>query len=326
MIKTKKMHKCPKCEYETKYTTNLKLHLNRKTPCDRNKKSGSQMDPNGSKIKKSGSRNNLQCECCLKIFSFKTNLTKHIRLNICKKKNKDKKEEDIEYVIEDVNENILSNSELTETVLELKFQLEEIKKINKDKKEEDIKYVIEDENENILSNGELTETVLELKFQLEKIKKIKEKPSIIIKNKTQNNIIINNSSIKDAFQQGGAHPKEMDSNVFWSGPDMVIKLIKEVLFRNKIECIDISRQVYKYIMNGKEVKDVKGFQIQEKISNQYKDQTLKIRDQEIIKYEDKPGYVPIIQQQADKHIKTATDNNYFSNKLVKNLGKTVTCN
>jgi hypothetical protein len=101
MIKTKKMHKCPKCEYETKYTTNLKLHLNRKTPCNKNKKSGSQMDPNGSKIKKSGSqmdpngsqikfnesKNNLQCECCLKIFSFKTNLTKHIRLNICKKIN-----------------------------------------------------------------------------------------------------------------------------------------------------------------------------------------------------------------------------------------------
>jgi hypothetical protein len=309
MIKAKIIHKCQKCDYETKYISHLNAHLNRKTPCDKNKKSGSQMDPNGSKkfnfgskmdpngsqIKFNESKNNLQCEYCFKIFSFKTNLTKHIRLNICKKKIKVK-----------INENENENND------NLVFVIEN-----------------EDEDENILSNSELTKTVLDLTLQLKKLKKVKEKTQpIIIKNNNnitnnnnniQNNIVINTSSIKDAFQQ-------MDSNVFWSGPDMVIKLIKEVLFRNKIECIDISRQVYKYIMNGKEVRDVKGYQIQEKISNQYKDQTLKIRDAEIIKYEDKPGYLPIIQQQADKHIKTATDNNYFSNKLVKNLGKTVNCN
>jgi hypothetical protein len=32
------IHKCPKCEYETKNIYHLKAHLNRKTPCDNNKK------------------------------------------------------------------------------------------------------------------------------------------------------------------------------------------------------------------------------------------------------------------------------------------------
>ena len=88
-----KIHKCEKCGYETKYTTNLKNHLNRKNPCDK-VKINVNISPNLEKLLQiSPNLSNpiicdLQCKFCFRKFTRKGNLERHVNFR-CKEKKKE---------------------------------------------------------------------------------------------------------------------------------------------------------------------------------------------------------------------------------------------
>ena len=93
------IHQCEKCGYETPYTTNLKQHLRRKTPCDKAKNSPSQTPSqtpskslttkNSPRISSSQNPHNPHkgvksqkkwcCESCCKYFSRSDSLRRHRR-------------------------------------------------------------------------------------------------------------------------------------------------------------------------------------------------------------------------------------------------------
>jgi hypothetical protein len=88
------IHKCDKCDYETKYVSHLRSHLRRKTPCDKDKKKTLKKSNIGSKkSKKSGSvgseqkKSKIVCDSCSKNFVKKSNLNRHINLGRCNMSN-----------------------------------------------------------------------------------------------------------------------------------------------------------------------------------------------------------------------------------------------
>ena len=83
------IHKCKLCNYSTSVATNIKKHMNRKTPCNKVNLTTQNF------IK-------FQCMYCLKIFSRKNNVTKH-QLKSCKKMNYSN-EEEVEFIYVSDNE------------------------------------------------------------------------------------------------------------------------------------------------------------------------------------------------------------------------------
>lgn len=103
------IHSCPRCNYQTKYTTSLKEHYNRKTVCD----------PIFSKIsieecldKLSGSKK-YSCEYCNKKFGRHYNLKRHRdnchekRLKILEEKNRE-----LEKKLEDASVNMVNSNNM----------------------------------------------------------------------------------------------------------------------------------------------------------------------------------------------------------------------
>ena len=80
-----KIHKCEKCGYETKYTTNLKNHLNRKNPCDI-PKIHQKMVLVGTKNPPTNTKTLIECPTCNKGFTKKSSLVRHLKFKRCKDK------------------------------------------------------------------------------------------------------------------------------------------------------------------------------------------------------------------------------------------------
>ena len=269
-----KLHKCEKCGYETKYTSHMKNHLNRKTPCDRVKtlppeppvlppeplnlpkelpillpaiQNTSQQLPTG-----------LYCKNCLCTFTRKDNLNRHLKLNKCKKAK------------DDINE--------------LKNKLEKVE---------------------------------------EELKKLKEQPPKIVNkinknshNKTNNYycVPLDNRSVKQVFD------RYYDSDVFYAGPDMVIKLLYEELFNKEIFLLDYGRQKFQYKCTvekdkeGKVVIDIKNENALDKISKEYQRHTYCISEEELVKYRDNMRQTEIIEETANKHDEASKTLNVWSKK------------
>ena len=127
------IHTCKICGYSTSVSTNLKKHINRKTPCNKaclTAPSAPKTAPSAPKTEaKSKNKliiiNKLQCIHCLKIFSRKNNMTKH-QIKSCKKINYNKEVEFI-YVSDNEEKDLYNKDMLKKLKEELKEELEELK-------------------------------------------------------------------------------------------------------------------------------------------------------------------------------------------------------
>jgi hypothetical protein len=127
------IHTCKICGYSTSVSTNLKKHINRKTPCNKaclTAPSAPKTAPSAPKTEaKSKNKliiiNKLQCIHCLKIFSRKNNLTKH-QVKSCKKINYNEEVEFI-YVSNNEEKDLYNKDMLKKLKDELKEELEKLK-------------------------------------------------------------------------------------------------------------------------------------------------------------------------------------------------------
>ena len=168
---------------------------------------------------------------------------------------------------------------------------------------------------------------INLKIKLEKVEKelekIKERPTTtIINNKNGNTKNINNyycvpldtRSIKRVFDV------YYDSDVFYAGPDMVIKLLYEELFNKEIFLLDYGRQKFQYKCTvekdkeGKVVIDIKNENALDKISKEYQRHTYCISEEELVKYRDNMRQTEIIEETANKHDEASKTLNVWSKK------------
>jgi hypothetical protein len=131
------IHTCDNCGYETKYTTNFKNHLNRKTPCNKIKNIPSKSCNSEEIIKNIPSKsfintnqveknipanscnNDLKCEYCNQIFTRKDNLKTHIKSRCKVLKEKEKEKESNILLTTIVNK--LNNIEEDNKILKEKF-------------------------------------------------------------------------------------------------------------------------------------------------------------------------------------------------------------
>jgi hypothetical protein len=298
------IHKCSKCGYETTFTTRLKKHMNRKKPCTVTAKSTATTAKSTATTAKSTATTAKSTATTVKSTATTVKST--------------------------ATTAVIDNEKQCKHCMKIfkrKFNLSEHIKLNRCKKLKNLNLIKEDEEEIIYqdSDNDINEENNDKKELLERIIKLEEKcaeiekkPSIINHNHVHC-VILDEETIKNALQS------YYDSNVFYNGPEMVIELIKNVLYKNDIKLTDISRNVFQYMIKDKDekkvIKDIKHSKALKKIGPEYKKQTAKVVKSEMTRYDDDSARCLLISEKAQEHYDTIENKNKWANLWAESVGK-----
>jgi hypothetical protein len=270
-------YKCEKCDYKTERKSNYTSHINRKTPCN----------TVTAGITAVTAKTTVSATAATAVTVNATAATAAITTN----------EKQCKYCSK---------------IFKRKYNLSEHIKLNRCKKQQlqtskvsedsDDEFIIEYDSD---SKNEVQERLKKLEENYEELKK---KPSNI-NNYHINCVMLDEESIRNALQSYNA-------GIFYGGPEMVINLLKDILYKNDIRVKDVSRQMFQYMTleDGEEkiVKDLKHTKALKKIGPEYKKQTAKVVDSELEKF-DKDSYrCLLISEKAQEHYDTIENKNKWS--------------
>jgi hypothetical protein len=124
-------------------------------------------------------------------------------------------------------------------------------------------------------------------------------------------------SIKQIFDENSG------SNLFYGGPQKVIELLYNVMFKKDIKLLDISRQIFEYKTKeeNKVIKDVKNYKLLQHIRPSYKKCILSYSTSQFENTNTNMNMNEIVNQCVDKHKKAMDDIGNWSNMWTLVIGK-----
>ena len=174
------------------------------------------------------------------------------------------------------------------------------------------------------------------------MKELKEKPTIINQHQHVHVYVVpmDQKSIKYIFDT------YYGEDEFYSGPNKIIEILYETMFKKDIKLLDVARATFQYMVKDVEdyndeendeenenenedylecktkvIKDIKNYKVLQNITEEYKKRTNSICISQMKKYSGDSSMCETVLKQSDKHKKCLNDIGYWSRIWTQTVGK-----